>query len=476
MNSTLKYILSFCSLFANAHFALAQTDTSSTEPEKKEQVKILGANTIERNPEISDASRLLGNVKLGFGESVLYCDSAYRFDDGTFEVFSNIKVLSEPNSTLFAEYAILNPNSETITVRDSVRFLHEDMQLSCKELVYDIENKLVHYFSRARFVDGEKTLESNVGTYSSNSGRLYAGGNVIIEEGMDFIASDSIAIDKENEFIQIFKRTHMDINGALINCSRGEFDGDTKEGWFAGDASVYDNQGYLAGDSIVVAREEGEGAAWGNVVVRDSSKTLTVTGVHANRSNDIELIYGDSITPAIVTNIEEGDTLILGADMLSKDEDWLFAVGGVEFEQGAFSGEGDSLSWELDADEVWLLGNPIVRSEEEELTGDSVRMMVIDNQPSLLSLIGNAKVLSYTNDTLQNEMMGKTLDAKFTNGDIDLVDIKGNGNIIYYTIDDANSVSKNKATCSHIKMHFIHREVESIILLNSPEGSVEKLN
>ena len=163
MNSTLKYILSFCSLFANAHFALAQTDTSSTEPEKKEQVKILGANTIERNPEISDASRLLGNVKLGLGESVLYCDSAYRFDDGTFEVFSNIKVLSEPNSTLFAEYAILNPNSETITVKDSVRFLHEDMQLSCRELVYDIENKLVHYFSRARFVDGEKTLESNVG-------------------------------------------------------------------------------------------------------------------------------------------------------------------------------------------------------------------------------------------------------------------------------------------------------------------------
>ena len=249
-----------------------------------------------------------------------------------------------------------------------------------------------------------------------------------------------------------------------------------KKRWFAGDASVYDNQGYLAGDSIVVAREEGEGAAWGNVVIRDSSKTLTVTGVHANRNNDIELIYGDSITPAIATNIEEGDTLILGADMLSKDEDWLFAVGGVEFEQGGFSGEGDSLSWELDADEVWLLGNPIVRSEEEELIGDSVRMMVIDNQPSLLSLIGNAKVLSYTNDTLQNEMMGKTLDAKFTNGDIDLVDIKGNGNIIYYTIDDANSVSKNKATCSHIKINFINREVESIILLNSPEGLVEKMN
>ena len=103
-------------------------------------------------------------------------------------------------------------------------------------------------------------------------------------------------------------------------------------------------------------------------------------------------------------------------------------------------------------------------------------MMVVDNKPSILSLIGNAMVLSYTNDTLQNQMMGKTLDAKFTGGDINHVDIKGNGNILYYTVDDANSVSLNKATCSHIKMHFRNREVESIILLNSPEGSVEKLN
>ena len=73
-------------------------------------------------------------------------------------------------------------------------------------------------------------------------------------------------------------------------------------------------------------------------------------------------------------------------------------------------------------------------------------------------------------------MMVKKLDAQFTEGNIDYVDIKGNGNILYYTIDDVNSVSVNKATCSHIKMHFRNREVESIILLNSPEGSVKKLN
>ena len=90
----------------------------------------------------------------------------------------------------------------------------------------------------------------------------------------------------------------MDIGGALINCERGEFDGDSEEGWFAGSASIFDNKGYLAGDSIIVSQNKDEGSAWGNVVVRDSSRTLTVTGTYANRTNEIEIIHGDSITPA----------------------------------------------------------------------------------------------------------------------------------------------------------------------------------
>ena len=446
---------------------------SSTSPE---QIDILGANTIERDPDISDASRLIGNVKLGFNDAILYCDSAYRFDNGKFEVFSGVKVVSEPLTTLLAEYAILNPEKGTITVKKNVTFSHDETTLECPELIYNINSKNVSYYIRSKFIDGAKTLESNRGTYSSNSGRLYAGGNVIMEEGMDFIASDSLAIDRSDEMFYIFQRTHMDIGGTLINCLRGEFDGEKEEGWFAGNASIYDNSGYLAGDSIEVCKEDNLGSAWGNVTVRDSSKTLTVTGAYASRNNGTEIIYGDSISPALATNIEDGDTLILGADLLRKNEDWLFAVGDVEFNQGAFSGDGDSLSWALKDDEVWLLGDPIVSSEEEELTGDSVRMTVIDNKPSILSLIGNAKVLSYTNDTLQNEMRGKTLDACFVGGDIETVDIKGNGNILYYTIDDANSVSINKATCSYIKMAFTNRELQTITLHNSPEGSVEKLD
>ena len=73
MIKRLRKILIILGLFGFALSGQAQTE----EATPKEQVKILGANTIERDPLISDASRLLGNVKLGFGDGTI-CISMAR--------------------------------------------------------------------------------------------------------------------------------------------------------------------------------------------------------------------------------------------------------------------------------------------------------------------------------------------------------------------------------------------------------------
>jgi hypothetical protein len=112
----------------------AQTD----QKVEKKQIEILGADVIERDPNISDASRLVGNVKLGFGDAVLTCDSAYRFDNGKFEVFSDVYIIerakSGENSEMWAEYAILDPENETVDIRGGVRFNHEEFTIECPSL------------------------------------------------------------------------------------------------------------------------------------------------------------------------------------------------------------------------------------------------------------------------------------------------------------------------------------------------------
>lgn len=477
---TLPLVLLGFHILASALFACeisAQTDSQDA----KKQIEILGADVIERDPNISDATRLVGNVKLGLGNAILTCDSAYRFDNGQFEVFSDVYIFdistSGERSEMWANYAVLDPESEMIDIREDVRFVHEKFTIECPSLKYGLNSKSVSYVQRAQIIEGDRILSSDVGVYSSLTDRLYAGGNVEIIENEDRILSDSLAVDRNDKTLLLFKHSLIDVNGALIACERGEYDGETEKGWFAGKASIKDIQGLLSGDSIVVNRQNNEGQAWGNVTVSDSSAAMTVCGDYASRMKGSEIVkINDAASFVKLINIEGEDTLKMNCSVLEREQDLLFAYGGVVFEQGSFSGEGDSLSWDRKSDEIWLLGEPVVWSEEDEMTSDTVKMVLKNNKPSVMKLIGRAHVFSPANDSLDHKISGRNLDAAFKEGKLHKVDVSGNGTVLYYSVDGNEKMSRNRATCAHIQMLFSGGSVTRITLLSSPEGRFEELS
>lgn len=477
---TLPLFLLGAYIFASSFFAFelsAQTDPQDA----KKQIEILGADVIERDPNISDATRLVGNVKLGLGDAILTCDSAYRFDNGQFEVFSGVYIYdiskSGEKSEMWANYAVLDPESEMVDIREGVRFVHEEFTIECPSLQYGLNSKSVSYVQSAQIIEGDRILTSDVGVYSSLTDRLYAGGNVEIIENEDRILSDSLAVDRNDKTLLLFKHSLIDVNGALIACERGEYDGETEKGWFAGKASIKDIQGLLSGDSIVVNRKKNEGQAWGNVTVCDSSAAMTVSGDYASRIKGAEIVkINDAASFVKLMNIEGKDTLKMNCSVLEREQDLLFAYGGVVFEQGSFSGDGDSLSWDRKSDEIWLLGEPVVWSEEDEMTSDTVKMVLKQNKPSVMKLIGRANVFSPANDSLDHKISGRNLDAAFKEGKLHKVDVSGNGTVLYYSVDGNEEMSRNIATCAHIQMLFAGGSVTRITLLSNPEGRFEELN
>ena len=454
----------------------AQTDSTSTAASEKTRINILGASVIERNPKISDASRLIGDVKLAFDDAILTCDSAYRFDDGRFEVFGHVVISQEPSTKLRADYGVLDPDTGSVYINGGVTFNHEELNISCPSLTYNLDTKLVSYYERATIIEGDRHLSSNLGVYSSTTNRLYAGDNVEILELEDVIQSDSLSIDRNSKTLRLYKSSYLEINGAIINCEKGEFNGNTGKGWFSGGASMMDDQGLLAGDSIVVNRDKNEGMAWGNVMISDSSRSMNVKGSFASRDEKSDLVTGFSDNLVQIVNIEGSDTLKMNTLRLERREEMLYASGEVVFKQGAFSGSGDSLSWDRSVDEMWLLGKPVVWSEEDEMTGDTVKMNLKENRPNNMQLMGNANVLSPANDSLDHVISGRDLFAHFSKGKLSSVDIIGNGRALYYATDDLDNLSLNRATCSQIQMLFSKGKVTRITLLGLPDGKFNPLD
>ena len=71
---------------------------------RAQTVEILAADQISRDPNITEAQRLIGHVKLGHQDAVLTCDSAWRFDDGKVEVFGEVVMRQPPSTTMNARY------------------------------------------------------------------------------------------------------------------------------------------------------------------------------------------------------------------------------------------------------------------------------------------------------------------------------------------------------------------------------------
>ena len=474
-----KPFLDVCIFFMVFCFSLtpltAQTDTTSNLLPKKTRIHILAASVIERNPQISDASRLIGDVQLAFDDAILRCDSAYRFDDGRFEVFNNVEISQAPATKLRSNYGILDPVSGTVNVSGDVTFNHEELKISCPSLTYNLDEKRVSYRVRANIYEGSRHLSSDCGIYNSITNRLYAGGNVEIEDEKDYITSDSLSIDRNGKTLRLYELSLLTIDGATIQCEKGEFDGKTGKGWFSGQAYLMDDQGVLAGDSLFVNRDENEGMAWGNVMISDSSRSMNVKGSFASRTKNADLVTGTSSQLVQIENVEGVDTLKMKSLKLERQEEMIYASGEVAFTQAAFSGLGDSLSWNTRLDEMWLLGKPVVWSEEDEMTGDTVKMILKENQPYKMQLLGNANVLSPANDSLDHAISGRDLFAYFSDGKLSSVDVIGNGTVEYYATDELDEINVNRATCSQIQMRFANGRVTKIILLGLPDGKFNPL-
>ena len=83
---------------STATFACFALVLLSVGQAQAQTVDILAADQIVRDPAVTDAQRLLGNVQLGHQDGVLHCDSAWRFDDGVVEVFSEVRMEHPPTA------------------------------------------------------------------------------------------------------------------------------------------------------------------------------------------------------------------------------------------------------------------------------------------------------------------------------------------------------------------------------------------
>lgn len=438
-------------------------------------VEILAADQILRDPAVTEAQRLIGHVKLGHEDAVLTCDSAWRFDDGSVEVFSHVVMQQLPATTMTANYLRIEPGEDWALASGDVELLHESAKLSAPSLMYLMNSRAARYSEGALIVDEGWTVKSRIGLFRTASETLELGGNVLAVNKGDTLRSDSIHWTRTESRYRFFGPTDWVGSDVRFTCELGDVTmEDQPLGWLAGDVKVDDDEGTVQGDSLAWGTSTSE--VWGHVVLAQCDGTGTVHGRYALRQDEdtLEVVVGDDQQRAWLEQIDEGDTLRLAADTLQRKGEVLTAFHRVTLIQDELVGVSDSLVWMDDEGTIQMWGEPRLWSGEDKLSGDTLTLWLTDQSPDKLEMRGHAVVLSSANDTLAHRIQGRDLDAFFEEGELRFVDVVGNGEVVTFDVPEGEgSVRMNTAVCAKVTLEVSERKLTGIALKQSPRGKIQ---
>lgn len=451
-----------------------------TSAQKK--VEVLQSDDLIFDANVADAQRLVGNVILRYGEVIMYCDSAYKFSNDDFDAFGNIRIIQGDSLKLFGKSLKFNAEDRVARLRDNIRMTDKDMVLTTEFLDYNLETEQAYYFNGGRMVSqsNENVLTSETGYYDSRTENLFFKKNVNLKNPEYEVNSDTLRYHPKSEIAYFFGPTEIESDNTTIYCENGWYNTNREICQFNKNAVITSGANILRGDSIFYNGETGFGEVFRNVSISDTTSEYEITGNYGWHERDTEVSFVTG--RALMTQAMEEDSLFLHADTLKALPDTLnlkkiLAYRGVRFFKSDLQGKSDSLSYQQSDSTIYFYQDPVLWSDNNQLTGDSIQIRTFKGKIEKLFLNGNAFIISEVVPGKYNQIKGRTMDGNFRENKLREVLVSGNGQTIYYPVEEEKGkapkpIGLNTVDCSDIRIGITDNKISKIVFITLPSGKL----
>jgi hypothetical protein len=133
----------------------------------------------------------------------------------------------------------------------------------------------------------------------------------------------------------------------------------------------------------------------------------------------------------------------------------------------------DSLSYSFRDSVIRMYRAPVIWSEENQLTSDSIALFTKKRQADRMELYSSAFVVSQVDDSRFNQIKGRSLTGFFKDNELYKINVEGNGETVYYLLDGDEIIGVNQARCSRIEIFVTDGEITEINEYQNPEGVID---
>jgi lipopolysaccharide export system protein LptA len=434
---------------------------------------------------------VIGDVIFTQNQTTIYCDSAQIFKkENSVEAFGHVKITDGDSVTVTAQRLKYDGNKRVAYLRNNVVFVKlATATLYTDFLDYYRNEAEARYFNGGRLVDSTNNLTSRKGYYNTRSNLASFKTNVVGVNPDYTLKSDTLQYNTKSKIVFFRDKTTVtDKEGKTAIYDHGFYDTKPTEKKSELAKGIVETPSYeMQGDRYFLDDVRKFYTAKTNVVMTSKEQNLTIYGDDGfyNKVTGVAKVYGNAWLAKVG---DDGDTLFMSADTLVSIEDnnpskkRMLAYPNVKIFKSNLQGKADSLAYFTSDSVLYMYEKPVLWSTENQMTSDTIRVELKNETVHRVYLLTNSFVVSQ--DSLQNfnQMKGKRMTAYFANRTIHHVDVDGNGESIYYVLQeeekDLDSLllkivyvsGLNRMICSNMKINFVAGQIDNFSAYVKPDA------
>jgi lipopolysaccharide export system protein LptA len=425
--------------------------------------------------------KLLGNVKLKHNDLYMDCDSAWYYDEiNQVYAFSNIHIRQGDTIHIWGRYLSYNGDTGKAVMTDSVELADNETRLFTPKIDYDVNTQTAVYTQGGRILNGDNKLTSLTGIYYADRKMMHFRDSVKIVNPDFIMYADTLRYDTYNEVVWFAGPTEAIGDSIYLYCEEGWSDTRNDVSQLMKNAVLDNREQRITGDTLWYDERKGFGEAFGSVTISDTTDNIICGGDYSwyYKSPERFLLTGKPW----FTMFSDDDTLTLRADTLRAiplaDSTGIYhrllkAYNSCTIFSREMQGRCDSLAYSFTDSVIRMYDDPIVWSRENQLSADSIALFTRESKADRMELFNSAFVTGYVDSTRFDQISGKNLTGYFIDNKLNRIKVTGNGEAIYYVVDNNELVGVNRAKSATIDIYIEDGKIAEIYQNQSPDGSFD---
>jgi hypothetical protein len=450
---------------------------------QQKRIKIVHAdNSTIDEKQYPGATILLGNVYIEHEGFFLRSKKAiYYKSDNFLKAYGDVFLNQGDTITQTSRYVEYNGDNKKALSWGNVILKDPIMTLTTDSLRFDRLQQKLYYRSGATIKDTTNVLESKIGNYFLETNKFEALSDVVLTNP-DYVLESNNLVYYTNT-----GKTYLDgpstITGEdnFIYTEKGYYDTKADISHFTKNSRIEYQNREIKADSLYYDRTLGFASATQNIQLKDTVNSTLIKGNYGEFYQKLDSAF--VINRAVAISEIDKDSMYVHGDTLlvtgKPDYRIIRAYRNVKFFKSNLSGKCDSIHSNQATGLTQMFRNPILWSEENQITGDTINLIsnTVTEKIDSLKVLNNTFIIQ--KDSIGfNQIKGRNLFGKFIDNDLQDVLIIGNGeNIFYIRNEETNElIGVDKTKCSSMRFQFKNSELQKANFITMPEGDIFPLS